>query len=246
MLSVDVNCDMGEGIGNDEQIMPFISSASIACGYHAGNEDTMKQTVDLCIKYNVAIGAHPSFSDKENFGRTEMILPADEVYQLVSTQIKSLLHIVKDKKATLHHIKPHGALYNMAAKNSSLAAAIAKAVKNIDSSLILYGLANSCSIKEATEIGLKTASEVFADRTYQDDGSLTSRKEPGAMIENSDSAISQVLQMIKNKTVYSVSGKLVSMNAETICIHGDGKHAVEFAKKINKRLKKEGIGIKAI
>lgn len=246
MLSVDINCDMGEGIGNDEQIMPFISSASIACGYHAGDESTMRQTIDYCIKYNVAIGAHPSFADKENFGRSEMNLQANEIYELISEQVKILFSIANEKGAKLHHVKPHGALYNMAATNQSLAAAIAKAIKNIDSSLIVYGLANSYSIDEAKKIGLQTANEVFADRTYQDDGTLTSRKLPNALIEDPDRAIAQVLQMIKNKTVNSVSGKVVSMTAETICIHGDGKHAVEFAMNINKQLKKEGIDIKAI
>jgi UPF0271 protein len=246
MLSVDINCDMGEGIGNDEQIMPFISSGSIACGYHAGDETTMRQTIDYCIKYNVAIGAHPSYADKENFGRSEMSLSANEVYQLVSEQIKILSGIAKEKGVKLHHVKPHGALYNMAATNQSLAVAIAKAVKDIDSSLIVYGLANSYSINEAKKIGLLTANEVFADRTYQDDGTLTSRKLLNALVEDSEKAIAQVLQMIKNKTVNSVSGKSISMNAETICIHGDGKHAVEFAVNINKQLKKEGIDIKAI
>jgi 5-oxoprolinase (ATP-hydrolysing) subunit A len=246
MLTADINCDMGEGIGNDEQIMPFISSASIACGYHAGDENIMRQTIDCCIKYNVAIGAHPSFLDKENFGRSEMNLPANEVYQLVAAQIKILSGIAKENGAKLHHVKPHGALYNMAAKYQFIAAAIAKAVKDIDSSLIVYGLASSYSINEAKKIGLQTANEVFADRTYQDDGTLTPRKLPEALIDDPDQAIEQVLQMIKNKTVNSVSGNVISMNAETICIHGDGKHAVEFAVNINKQLKKEGIVIKAI
>ncbi|MES1220159.1 MAG: 5-oxoprolinase subunit PxpA [Bacteroidota bacterium] len=246
MLSVDINCDMGEGIGNDEQLMPFISSASIACGYHAGDEKTMQQTVDLCIKNKVTIGAHPSFFDRENFGRNEMNLSADEVYRIVIEQINDLLNITKEKGATLHHVKPHGALYNMASKDASLAAAIAKAVKDIDSSLILYGLANSCSITEAKKIGLKTASEVFADRTYQENGSLTSRKLPGAMIENADESIKQVLQMIKHKTVYAISGKEISIHAETVCIHGDGRHAVEFAKNIHEKFKTEDIVIKAI
>lgn len=246
MHLVDINCDLGEGYNNDEVIMPFISSASIACGYHAGDENTMRKTVDLCIKYGVAIGAHPSFPDKENFGRTEMNIPVNEVYQLVSDQIIHLSNIAKEKITRLHHVKPHGALYNMAAKNSLLAATIAKAVKYIDPSLILFGLANSYSISEAKKIGLKTASEVFADRNYEDDGSLTSRKLPNALIEDPDEAIARVLQMIKTKTVRSVSGKLISINAETICIHGDGTHAVEFAKTIYQQLKQASIEIKAI
>lgn len=246
MFSIDINCDMGEGIGNDEFLMPYISSASIACGYHAGDEHTMRQTVDLCLNYNVVIGAHSSFDDKENFGRNEMHLSPEEVYELVTRQINSLAKIVNEKGARLHHVKPHGALYNMAAKDFVLANAIAKAVKDIDTTLILYGLAGSHSINEAMKLGLKTANEVFADRTYQDDGSLTSRKQPNAMIEDTDEAIGQVLQMIKNKTVRSVSGKQIAIHAETICIHGDGEHAVEFAKAIHHHLKKESIDIKAI
>ena len=246
MFSIDINCDMGEGIGNDERIMPFISSASIACGYHAGDKHTMEQTVDLCIKYNVATGAHPSFKDKENFGRIEMNLSVEETYAIVSKQVNDLLTIVKEKNTTLHHVKPHGALYNMSAKDSLLAASIAKAVKDSDGSLILYGLAGSYSLTEAKKIGLKTASEVFADRTYQDDGSLTPRKQANALIEDTHKSIGQVLQMIKGKNVIALSGKNVFINAETICIHGDGKHAVEFAKTIYDKLKQERIVIKAI
>jgi len=246
MFSIDINCDMGEGIGNDERIMPFISSASIACGYHAGDKHTMEQTVDLCIKHNVAIGAHPSFKDKENFGRIEMNLSVEETYAIVSKQVNDLLTIVKEKNTTLHHVKPHGALYNMSAKDSLLAASIAKAVKDSDGSLILYGLAGSYSLTEAKKIGLNTASEVFADRTYQDDGSLTPRKQANALIEDTRKSIGQVLQMIKGKNVIALSGKNVFINAETICIHGDGKHAVEFAKTIYDKLKQERIVIKAI
>jgi 5-oxoprolinase (ATP-hydrolysing) subunit A len=246
MFSIDINCDMGEGTGNDEQLMPFISSANIACGYHAGDEHTMQQTIDGCLKYNVAIGAHPSFADKENFGRREMNLSQEEVYKLVTAQVNSLSELAKSRGARLHHVKPHGALYNMAAQDSKLAMSIANAVKDIDPSLIVYGLAGSCSITEAIKAGLKTGSEVFADRTYQDDGSLTPRKQTNAIIDNRDNAIAQVLQMIKDKTVTALSGKIISIGAETICIHGDGEHAVEFAKAIYHQLIKEGIDINAI
>ena len=246
MLSIDINCDMGEGIGNDEQLMRYISSASIACGYHAGDEHTMQQTVDFCIKHNVAIGAHPSFADKENFGRSEMNLSAEEVYAIVSKQVNDLLAITKTKNTKLHHVKPHGALYNMSAKDRSLAAAIAGAVKDIDSSLIVYGLAGSLSLSEAKKIGLSTASEVFADRTYQDDGSLTPRKQTNALIDDTGKAIEQVLHMIRTKEVITLSGKKAAIDADTICIHGDGTHAVEFAKAISEKLKQDGIVIKAI
>lgn len=246
MFSVDLNCDMGEGIGNDEQIMPFITSASIACGYHAGDVSTMERTVDLCIKHQVAIGAHPSFSDKENFGRREINLSPGEVYAMVYRQVNDLLTVVKTKNGKMHHVKPHGALYNMSARDGSLAAAIAKAVKDTDHSLLLYGLAGSCSLSEAHKIGLRTASEVFADRTYQDDGSLTPRKQPGALIEDTNKSIGQVLQMIREKEVFSLSGKKVSIHADTVCIHGDGKHAADFAKAIFEKLTQEGIVIKTI
>ena len=245
-MKIDINCDMGEGIGNDAAIMPYISSANIACGYHAGDEETMKQTVELCVKHNVAIGAHPSFFDKENFGRTEMYLPSSEVYDLVTKQIHLLDKIAKQQGASLHHVKPHGALYNMSAKDPQLAAAIALAVKDVDEKLILYGLSGSFSISKAKEAELKTANEVFADRTYQDDGSLTPRTKPNALIEDETKSLQQVLQIIKEGTVTTLSGKTISILADTICIHGDGKHAVEFAKCIYETLEKEKIIIQSI
>lgn len=245
MKTIDINCDMGEGICNDEQIMPYISSANIACGYHAGNENTMKQTIELCKKYNVAVGAHPSYPDKENFGRTDMLLPHDEIYELVKKQIVLLQDLAAECDSVIHHVKPHGALYNMAAREKTLASVIALAVIDIKSDLVLYGLSGSHLVKEGKNHGLKTASEVFADRTYKDDGSLTSRTKPGALIEDVDKAVTQALQMVKEGTVTSVTGKKVPIVAETICIHGDGSHAVEFAKAIHDALIKEGIEIKS-
>ena len=232
----DINCDMGEGIGNDELIIPFINSANIACGYHAGDAVTMQQTVELCVKYNVAIGAHPSFFDRTNFGRIEINIDSAEVYDLISQQLFVLNEIVTGFDIKLHHVKPHGALYNMSAGDAELANTIARAVKDFDASLILFGLSGSQSIIEAKVIQLNTASEVFADRTYQDDGSLTPRSQPNALIEDTDKAIQQVLQMIKEGTVTTISGKIIPIVAETICIHGDGKHAVEFAKAIYKAM----------
>jgi len=246
MLTVDLNCDMGEGMKNDSAIMPFISSANIACGFHAGNEQTMKQTVELALRYGVAIGAHPSFNDKENFGRSEMNLSNSEIYQLVTRQINILAAIAKSSGASLHHVKPHGALYNMSARQEAVAAAIAKAVYDYNPALILFGLSESVSIREARKAGLKTASEVFADRTYQDDGTLTSRKLPGALIESKEQMARQVLQMIKEKTVTTVSGKKIPICAETVCIHGDGEHAAEFAAELYTELKKNNIEIQKI
>jgi 5-oxoprolinase (ATP-hydrolysing) subunit A len=223
---------MGEGMDNDELIMPLINSANIACGYHAGDVTTMQETIALCAKYGVAIGAHPSFYDRENFGRQEMNLPVDELYELVTQQLIIFSEVASAFEVKIDHVKPHGALYNMAAKDALMANVIAKAVRDFDSSLVLVGLSGSHAIDQAKGIGLKTASEVFADRSYQDDGSLTPRSQPGALIENTEEAIKQVLQMIKKGTVTTVSGKEIPIVAETICIHGDGKHAVDFAKAI--------------
>ena len=244
MKTIDLNCDLGEGIGNDELIMPYISSANIACGYHAGNETTMKQTVELCKRYNVAVGAHPSFPDKENFGRTDMLLHPGEIYEMIIKQISSLEKIAAVADVPVHHVKPHGALYNMAARDKMLAPFVALAILDTNSKYILYGLSGSYLIKEGKALGVKTASEVFADRTYKDDGSLTSRNKPGALIEETDKAVAQALQMVKEGTVTSINGKKVQIVAETICIHGDGEHAVEFAKAIREALVKEGIEIK--
>ena len=228
---------MGEGMDTDAMVMPFITSANIACGYHAGDAAVMQQTVELCLKHNVTIGAHPSFFDRKNFGRTEMELDIREVYDLISQQLFILNEITEGFDVKLNHVKPHGALYNMSARNIELANIIAKAVKDFDASLILFGLSGSHSINEANAIDLKTASEVFADRTYQDDGSLTPRSQPNALIEDTDKAIQQVLQMIKEGTVTTISGKIIPIVAETICIHGDGKHAVEFAEAIHNAIK---------
>jgi 5-oxoprolinase (ATP-hydrolysing) subunit A len=228
---------MGEGIGNDEAIMPFITSANISCGFHAGNGDIIRQTISLAMRYNVRIGAHPSFRDKENFGRKEMHLGHDKLYAIVLEQLIKLDLIAKEKGATLHHVKPHGALYNMAARDLETAGTIALAVKDFNEELVLYGLSNSCLISEAKALGLKTASEVFADRTYQDNGSLTPRSQPNALIEDDEQCIQQVLQMTRKGTVTTISGKIIPIVADTICIHGDGKHAVIFAKKIHEALK---------
>lgn len=229
-MLININCDMGEGIGNDEALMPFITSANIACGYHAGDEETIRSTILLAKKYGVNIGVHPSFFDKENFGRTEIIGSSQQVYDLIKEQLILFKKIADECEATIHHVKPHGALYNMAARDASVANAIAQAVKDFDATLILFGLSGSVSIAEAKAIGLKTMSEVFADRTYQDDGSLTPRSQPDALIEDEEKAIQQVLQMVQTKTVTTVSGKEIAIVAETVCVHGDGKNAAGLAR----------------
>lgn len=236
---IDINCDMGEGMGNEELLMPFINSANIACGYHAGDETTMQQVTGLCLKHHVNIGAHPSFPDRENFGRTEMQLPLPEIYSIITGQLKILNGIVQRNGAQLHHVKPHGALYNMAAKNAALAKAIAQAVWDFDDSLIYYGLSGSLMISEATNLGLQTANEVFADRTYQPDGSLTPRSGNNALLTNAGDVVKQVMKFVKENKVLPVNGEEIVLQANTICIHGDGKHAVEFAKAIHQQLYEE-------
>ncbi len=241
---VDLNCDMGEGSPDDKSLMPFISSANIACGAHAGNETSIRETIALCMLHNVAVGAHPSFYDRENFGRTELKLDDTELYNLIIDQLRLFTSIATEMGATVHHIKPHGALYNMAAREKSIAASITKAVYGFDKSLVLYGLAGSYLITEGERTGLKTASEVFADRTYQPDGSLTPRSQPNALIEDEERSVQQVLQMIQQQTVTAVDGTIIPIKAETICIHGDGRHAVAFTKRISESLKANGIEIR--
>ena len=245
-MTTDINCDMGEGVGNDEQLMPFISSVNIACGKHAGDATTMRETILLAQKQGVKIGAHPSFDDKKNFGRAEMNLPETELYNLVFSQMEELQNICQSVGAQLHHVKPHGALYNLSAHDARTAALIARAVKNFNSDLILFGLSGSHSISEAKLIGLKTASEVFADRTYQDDGSLTPREEVNALIESDTQALTQVLEMIEYGILTTVNNKKIKLQADTVCIHGDGAHAVTFAKKIFESFKAKGIEIKSV
>jgi UPF0271 protein len=244
-MFIDLNCDMAEGLANDALLMPYISSANIACGFHAGDEEIMKRTVALATAHNVSIGAHPGFADRKNFGRTEMNLSPQEIQDLIATQVSLLKKIADGFGASVRHIKPHGALYNMSAKDGELAATIAKIIHGIDPSLLLFGLSGSHSISEANKTGLQTISEVFADRTYQNDGSLTPRTQSNALIQTEEASIQQVLQMINTKSVTSVQGETVPIVAETVCLHGDGLHAVAFAKKITQTLQINKIGIKS-
>ncbi|MEJ8818984.1 5-oxoprolinase subunit PxpA [Lacibacter sp. H407] len=244
-MQVDLNCDLGEGLATDEQIIPLISSANIACGFHAGNVETMKRTIELCMKHGVSVGAHPSWPDLENFGRTEMQRSTNEIYAIVTEQLNIISGITNELGGKLHHVKPHGALYNQSAKDKSIAAAIAKAVYEFDAGLFLFGLSGSISLTEANALQLKTVHEVFADRTYQDDGSLTPRSQANAFVENEQQAVQQILQMINEQTLTSVTGKIVPVKADTICIHGDGKNAVAFATTISSALQQARIDIKA-
>jgi 5-oxoprolinase (ATP-hydrolysing) subunit A len=245
-LKIDINCDMGEGCGNDAELMKYISSANIACGFHAGDANTMKRTVDLAIENGVAIGAHPGYHDRENFGRTNMQLPAKEVYEIVTEQIAALNEIAKSCGSQLAHVKPHGALYNQAANDSELAGAIADAVYDFDNKLILFGLSGSNYITIAEKRHLRVASEVFADRTYQNDGSLTPRTQSNALINDPTNAATQVLDMVKYGRVRTVDAVMIKVATDTICIHGDGAYAVEFAVAIHKSLTDGGIEICSI
>ena len=235
MLPFDLNCDLGEGLPNDHLILPYITSANTACGYHAGNAEIMKVLVDLCLESGVLIGAHPSYPDKENFGRKDLIdvsLKPEDLPAIIYEQLSALDKICKDAGTCIHHVKPHGALYNRAAWDECVAGFICTALLEFDPSLVLYGLSNSGVMRAAKDVGLKFMNEVFADRTYQDDGSLTPRSLPDALILNVDNCIGQVSQMVNDQTVLSMNGKLIHIIPDTICIHGDGKHAVEFVKAI--------------
>ena len=250
MLSIDLNCDMGESthlwqytINKDLSLLPFLSSVNLACGFHAGDAHTMHELVQAATTAGAAIGAHPGYEDRDNFGRTNVVLSPEKIYDIVLYQIGALDAFLKVNNGRLHHVKPHGALYNMAAKDEILASAICKAVYDYDPRLVLYGLSGSMLIAAAHATGLKTCSEVFADRTYQDDGQLTPRTEPNAMIHDTQQALCQVLQMVQQRRVTSVNGKEVPIVAETICIHGDGPHAAEFAKAIHALLRANHITI---
>lgn len=248
---IDLNCDMGESygawtMGRDNEVLPFVSSANIACGFHGGDPSTMRKTVAAAIKHGVAIGAHPSLQDLAGFGRRVIQITPDEAYDSVVYQIGALAGVAASQGARLHHVKAHGALYNMAARDAALARAICEAVRDIDSSLVLYGLAGSKLIEAAQAAGLKAASEVFADRSYQDDGSLTPRTQAGAMIEDVDQAVAQVVRMVKEGKVRSQSGKDVPVQADTLCIHGDQPNALVFASGIRRALEAAGISIQTV
>lgn len=249
-MTIDLNCDMGESfgpwqMGNDAALMQHITSANIACGFHAGDPVIMRETVRQALRHGVAIGAHPGFPDLQGFGRREMKMSPYEVFAMTLYQIGALQAIVQAEGGNLHHVKPHGALYNMAAKDRALADAIAQATQKAGADLLLYGLSGSALVAAGKAVGLRTASEVFADRTYQDDGSLTPRSQPNALIEDVSRAVEQALQMVQKQNVVSASGKTVSLSAETICLHGDGARALEFAAAIVAAFQKNGIEIKA-
>jgi len=246
MRSIDINCDLGEGMPNDASIMPCISSANICCGFHAGNEKTTRTTIKQAVKNKLAIGAHPGFADKENFGRAELMLPPHDYYALVMDQLIAFKSIADEEGAVIHHVKAHGGLYNLAAKNSMVANEVAKAVYDFDPHLIFYGLSNSIMLTVAGSMGLKTASEVFADRTYQDDGSLTPRVKKNALLTDAQAVSQQVLLLANEQRAISVNGHSLSLKADTVCIHGDTPHAYAFAKAIHQTLKENKIQMRPL
>ena len=240
MPSIDLNCDLGEGAGHDAELMPLITSANIACGGHAGDAATMRATVALAQKHGVAVGAHPGFPDRANFGRVELAVTPDEVHGLVLDQIRRLQAL-----APVRHVKLHGALYNMAARDAALARAAVDAIYELDPKLILFGLAGSQMIAVAEACGLPVASEVFADRTYQADGALTPRTQSDALITDVAVAMAQVRRMVREGKVRATDGTDVLIRADTVCVHGDGANPVEFARRLRHELSAAGIEIKA-
>lgn len=241
-LKIDLNCDMGENTGNDEDIMPFITSANIACGFHAGDEITMRNTVRLAKQYAVAIGAHPSWKDTAGFGRTEMSLLPDDAEALVLYQIAALYAIAKAEGAELHHVKPHGALYNQAARDKRLAAAVARAVKRFSVDLILVGLAGSGLVEAGYEAGLRVASEGFPDRNYNPDGTLVSRRESHAIIEAPEDVAAHATRLAQQGI--QIGGN--NIRVDTLCLHGDHPSAIQNARWVREALEKSGIEITAI
>jgi UPF0271 protein len=231
-MNIDLNCDMGENIGNDEDIMRYITSANIACGFHAGDFKSMQTTVRLAKRYGVAVGAHPSWQDLEGFGRREMSLPPDEVESLVLYQIGALYAIAKAEGVVLQHVKPHGSLYNQAAKDKVLANAIAHAVKRFSGDLILFGLAGSSLIGAGLDAGLKVANEGFPDRNYNPDGTLVSRKEPHAILESPEEVAKHTIHLIQNGILFGET----RVKVDTLCMHGDHPQAAQNAKLIREAL----------
>lgn len=245
---IDLNCDMGESfgvysIGSDAELMTVITSANIACGAHAGDFNVMDQSVILSKENGVKVGAHPGYPDLAGFGRRMMPFSPEEIYRFMIFQIGSLQAFCKVHHIPLHHVKPHGALYNVAARDHTIADAIAKAVSDLDDSLLLYGLAGSELIAAGKKYGLTVANEVFADRTYQADGTLTPRSEKNALIEDVEKAVEQVKQMVMEGIVQAVDGSTVQVQADTVCIHGDNPQAVEFARKLKRQLIADGITV---
>ena len=239
MYQIDLNSDLGESfghytIGNDDKIIPLITSANVACGYHASDPVVMMETIQRVKEAGIAVGAHPGLPDLMGFGRRSMAISNEEAKAYTLYQISAIGGMCKAVGVKLQHVKPHGALYNMAAKDYDLSKAICEAIYEYDKDLIVMGLSGSEMIKAAKDCGLKSASEVFADRAYEEDGTLVNRRKPGAMIEDEDEAINRVIRMIKEGKVTSITGKDIDIKADSVCVHGDGEKALLFVEKIRK------------
>ena len=250
MRSIDLNCDMGESfgawtMGQDSEVMPWITSANIACGFHAGDSATMRRTVALAKRHGVAIGAHVSLPDLQGFGRREMRVSTDEAYALTLYQIGALAAFVRAEGARLVHVKPHGALYNMAAKDAALAEAIARAAHAFDPALVLVGLAASALPQAGEKAGLRVAHEAFADRRYEAHGSLTPRHEAGAVIDDVDTAVAQAVKIGTQGKVDIRAGGTLQLRADTICVHGDRPDAAKFARRLREALEEAGVRVTA-
>lgn len=251
MDRIDLNSDLGESFGRytlgmDEQVIPLVSSVNIACGQHAGDPVVMRKTVRLAAEAGVAIGAHPGYPDLQGFGRRDMALSPDEAYAYTVYQIGALQAFCTAEGTRLAHVKPHGQLYNRAAVDPELAAALAQAVRDVDPSLVLVGLANSRLVDEGRKAGLRTAGEFFADRNYNDDGTLVPRSRPDALVRDEQTAIDRVERAVREGAVASVDGTLVELKPDTVCIHGDSPSALAFAARIRQSLEEDGIAVKPV
>lgn len=249
-MRVDINCDMGESfgayeIGADDEVLPHVTSANIACGFHGGDPTVMRKTVAAAVRHGVAVGAHPSLPDLVGFGRRAMQVTPDEVYDLLIYQIGALLGFARAAGVPMRHVKPHGALYNMAAAQPALADAIARAVRDVDAQLVLFGLAGSHLLKAAERAGIRSASEAFADRNYLHDGALVPRSRPDALVHDVDEAVRRAVRMVKEGVVPDVEGEEIPIRAETICIHGDGPNAGPLARALRAGLRSAGIDVVA-
>lgn len=251
MLTIDLNSDLGESfghykIGQDEKVLDLITSANIACGYHAGDHNVMAQTVKLAVEKNVGIGAHPGFDDLFGFGRRNIDTSPRDIYNFVVYQVSALQGFCKINDVKMQHVKPHGALFNLAAVKKDVAEAIAEAVYDTDPTLLLFGLSGGELIRAGEKLGLTVANEVFADRTYQPNGTLTSRTEPNAMVKDVDVAVERVVMMVKKGVTTAVDGTIIPLRADTICVHGDEPSALLFVVQLRKALINHGVRLQAV
>lgn len=244
-MIVDLNADLGEGAGHDDELLALVTSANIACGFHAGDADTMRKSIDAAHVHNVAVGAHPSLFDRENFGRKELPVKPDEIFDAVVYQLGIFQAIAEAAGVRPNHVKPHGALYNMAVRDEQLADAIARATANVDEKLILFAPQDTALALAGEKNGLQIAHEVFADRNYLSNGELVSRTRPDALLHDPAEAALRVLRMLREGKVRSVDSVDVNVRAETICLHGDNPEAVDFARALRSRLEKEGVTLQA-